>query len=297
MAYRDKDKEKAYRKAWRAANRNKIKVYGETYRENSKDKIKAKRDVDKEKRKAYNKAYGENNKDKIRAYCLANKDRIDIHNKSYHENNKDKIKARKKIWCAGRKEESRAYGLRYHYNLTIDDYNEMLISQSNSCAICKIEKDNLPVRLCVDHNHVSLKVRGLLCNNCNKSIGLFNDEPDRIMKAIKYIENSAKFTNFIYESPCRFAFLSMKETAFEKQKMLGSQNNKCGICEAILNRPCLDHDHKTNQVRGMLCGRCNVGLGCCKDSPDILQNMIEYLRKNDDQPVLVFSQPEETVSV
>ncbi len=63
-------------------------------------------------------------------------------------------------------------------------------------------------------------------------------------------------------------------------KMAENQNNRCAICgnKNITNRSLVvDHDHKTGLVRGLLCDRCNVGIGCLKDDITILQKAIIYL--------------------
>lgn len=60
------------------------------------------------------------------------------------------------------------------------------------------------------------------------------------------------------------------------------QNNRCAICNTnnpILSDWCCDHDHNTNQARGLLCVNCNAGLGYFKDNPESLQSAIEYLKK------------------
>lgn len=46
---------------------------------------------------------------------------------------------------------------------------------------------------------------------------------------------------------------------------------------SVKDRQCDIHDHKTGTVRGILCGMCNVGIGCFKDSPEILSSAIRYL--------------------
>jgi hypothetical protein len=65
------------------------------------------------------------------------------------------------------------------------------------------------------------------------------------------------------------------------KEMLDSQNNKCKICFVKLEfkgrSTHIDHDHKTNKVRGILCNNCNLALGHAKDDIDILQSMISYL--------------------
>ena len=60
------------------------------------------------------------------------------------------------------------------------------------------------------------------------------------------------------------------------------QQGKCAICgttEYTNKDWCADHDHATNQPRGLLCGRCNAGLGYFKDNPEYLQSAINYLSK------------------
>lgn len=54
------------------------------------------------------------------------------------------------------------------------------------------------------------------------------------------------------------------------------QGGRCAICknERPLN---LDHDHKTNKVRGLLCQQCNTALGMLNDSPVLFQRAIDYL--------------------
>lgn len=55
------------------------------------------------------------------------------------------------------------------------------------------------------------------------------------------------------------------------------QSNCCAIC-GDGGRLVVDHDHVTGHTRGMLCGKCNTGLGMFKDSQKHLQSAIDYLR-------------------
>lgn len=70
----------------------------------------------------------------------------------------------------------------------------MLKEQEGKCKICS-NTTNLHSRnnnLDIDHCHITGKVRGLLCNKCNKAIGYFEDNPELIKKALKYLEDSQK---------------------------------------------------------------------------------------------------------
>jgi hypothetical protein len=60
--------------------------------------------------------------------------------------------------------------------------------------------------------------------------------------------------------------------------LLDEQMGKCAICGWAGNeRLYVDHDHRTGRVRGLLCNRCNVGLGCFRDQIDDLSRAIIYL--------------------
>lgn len=67
------------------------------------------------------------------------------------------------------------------------------------------------------------------------------------------------------------------------QRILLEQSGRCAICREIMARADVDHDHVTQKVRGLLCHRCNSGLGYFKDSEVALAAAIEYLRKSKEQ--------------
>ncbi len=130
--------------------------------------------------KKYNKEYfGKMPKTKraeyARAYYLRNADKIKVRTKSYYEKNRS---ARKII--------VRKAHLKTKYGITLEYYNSLCTKQKNSCAICK--KPSVKVSLAVDHNHKTGAVRGLLCSNCNRGLGHFQDDKKLLLKAIKYQE-------------------------------------------------------------------------------------------------------------
>lgn len=65
----------------------------------------------------------------------------------------------------------------------------------------------------------------------------------------------------------------------EQIKELLESQTQCAICESK-ERLVIDHDHKTNKIRGILCDGCNKGLGCFKDSPYDLYSAAQYLEKH-----------------
>jgi hypothetical protein len=76
--------------------------------------------------------------------------------------------------------------LKTKYKIDINEYNKLLIQQNNKCIICSKEVKNLVV----DHCHSTLKVRGLLCNNCNTGLGMFEDNINNLQKAIEYLNRN-----------------------------------------------------------------------------------------------------------
>jgi hypothetical protein len=67
--------------------------------------------------------------------------------------------------------------------------------------------------------------------------------------------------------------------------MIIQQDGKCGICGCALGsgrftKLCIDHNHKTGTVRGLLCDGCNTGIGFMKESPIRLRLAAEYLEKH-----------------
>jgi hypothetical protein len=71
------------------------------------------------------------------------------------------------------------------YKISIEEYNYLLKKQNGVCAIClNIDKTR---KLAVDHDHETMKVRGLLCFSCNIGLGYFKDSRILLIQAIKYL--------------------------------------------------------------------------------------------------------------
>jgi hypothetical protein len=111
--------------------------------------------------------------------------------KDYNKKNSHKVKLRDKAY-----KQTTAYRnshLKSRYNISLEDYNKLLITQNNVCSICLKSEDSKHQSgkikaLAVDHCHKTGKVRGLLCSKCNKGIGMFKDNIETLYAAIKYLE-------------------------------------------------------------------------------------------------------------
>ena len=75
------------------------------------------------------------------------------------------------------------------YGLSEERYYYLLSQQANSCAICKTEFIGTrgPTSPCVDHDHKTYQIRGLLCRHCNFAIGLANEDITILEKMIAYL--------------------------------------------------------------------------------------------------------------
>ena len=71
---------------------------------------------------------------------------------------------------------------------TTEEYQELLEEQAYGCAICGAKSNRNGSRLCVDHDHKTGAIRGLLCHQCNTSLGQLEDSIDMLNNAIKYLE-------------------------------------------------------------------------------------------------------------
>ena len=133
------------------------------------------------------------------------KDRKDYF-RNYAKKNSKKRSEASKEWLAqhpnyqknrmknSKNKEKHAHSMRkYRYGITKEEYNNLLLSQSNKCAICEIKFGN-GIKIVVDHNHKTDKVRGLLCSNCNFAIGLVKEDVKVLSSAISYI-NHHSFVN------------------------------------------------------------------------------------------------------
>ena len=87
------------------------------------------------------------------------------------------------------KELNKLYQKKVKYNLYESEYYALFEKQENKCAICGCEFTETSSGF-VDHNHITKRVRGLLCAKCNSMIGFANDNIEILKKAISYLEKN-----------------------------------------------------------------------------------------------------------
>jgi hypothetical protein len=130
----------------------------------------------------------------LASMCLVCKS---VANRKYKSVNRDFVLEANKAYQRRRREtettdEKRLRSLVYwkwqlkQYGLTVDEFEKMSSSQGGVCFIC-LKSQTVGRRLAVDHDHITKKVRGLLCNNCNVGLGYFKDDPELLRLAAAYL--------------------------------------------------------------------------------------------------------------
>lgn len=80
------------------------------------------------------------------------------------------------------------YHLKRDYGIDLTQYQTMKSEHNSCCAICGSSEIELGYSLCVDHNHTSNEVRGLLCKPCNLVVGNSRENESILLKAIEYLK-------------------------------------------------------------------------------------------------------------
>jgi hypothetical protein len=129
------------------------------------------------------KRYYERNPEKCRARSLA-----------FAKAHPEKVAARKKLYRATNRTfvtvSSARTLMKRRYKISRDGVLALASAQAGYCAICESELG--PSRKThIDHDHVTGAVRGLLCHRCNTGLGMFRDDADVLMSAVKYLQHHA----------------------------------------------------------------------------------------------------------
>lgn len=137
-----------------------------------------------------------------------------------------------------------------------------------TCPRCKIKKDLLDF-------HLNKNTRDGRCSYCKacrcKDAVLYRKRDPERWAALQRIRRKKNWDYHILPA----YGLTMEEY----EVILIKQNGMCAICKNLPGKKRLhvDHDHKTGKLRGLLCFKCNVGLGNFGDSTELLKAALEYL--------------------
>ncbi len=161
-----------------------------------------------------------------------------------------------------------------------------------TCTRCKIPKELSNF----SKNRTFTGGLNVYCRNCQSEYTAEYKLKNPNKKKESYIKNKVKIRErakiYRQNNPdaCKNTFLKKEYgiTLNDFKLKLKEQNNVCAICEqpeqatykGIKKKDlAVDHCHKTGEIRGLLCSKCNTGLGVFKESPELLNSAIKYLKK------------------
>lgn len=111
--------------------------------------------------------------------------RLALKQAEYVAKNKERVAELRAAWREANKDKIYEQHLKRKFGITLEDVRRMERTQRFRCAICRKKE-----KLHVDHCHRTGMVRGLLCGNCNRAIGLLKDSPKNLRAAISYLERA-----------------------------------------------------------------------------------------------------------
>lgn len=95
-----------------------------------------------------------------------------------YKNNIEKCREEHRNWANKNKDKVAFTKAKNAYGITKEEYDSLI----RKCQICGSEKN-----LVIDHSHQSGRIRGMLCNSCNKGLGFFRDNPALLERASDYV--------------------------------------------------------------------------------------------------------------
>ena len=206
MAYKDINEKRAKAREYYYKNKDRISARNKSYYQKPEVKAKKKAYIDVYRKTpqaiAKRRAWRQKNKEIIRVkkaeWVQKNKEHLKEYNRKRMSD--PKIVARKKEttrkWIEDNREHVRAQAREYKFNkaygINVDTYLLMIKEQGNICFLCEKEfesnfKEVGKIYPCIDHCHLTGKIRKLLCSNCNTALGLIKENKKTLKNMIKYI--------------------------------------------------------------------------------------------------------------
>ena len=131
------------------------------------------------------------NIESARRSALKNPEKTSENKRRYAEMNPEKVSVARKAWKDANPKmhvtAQRKSHLKRSFGITIEDYDRMLVEQNGGCAICGGKQSERYKFFDIDHDHITLTVRGLLCRRCNRAIGYFERDRAWLDAALAYL--------------------------------------------------------------------------------------------------------------
>ena len=123
-------------------------------------------------------------------YVQRNREKVADRKRKYVRENQEKVKKYRQEYYLKNKVRYEEYRLRRRFNISLEELDVLLIKQQHKCAICK--RLLVETKRCIDHNHTTGEVRGILCRNCNAGIGLLGESLESLERAMQYLNDGLK---------------------------------------------------------------------------------------------------------
>lgn len=157
-------------KEWRESNLERERENNRKWRENNPDRVR-------ERSRKWRENNPERHQENVRKWGKNNPDRAREHRNKWRTNNLERALEKDR-------ERSRRSHLKRNYGISEQEYTRMLNQQKGVCAICE-ESCKTGKRLAVDHSHITGKIRGLLCFECNRRLGIVESFMEQ---ALEYLD-------------------------------------------------------------------------------------------------------------
>lgn len=142
--------------------------------------------------KKWRKANPEKHRAQAKRYRIRHPERKAAQNRSWALAHPQEIKDKHAKWRSKNPDKVLNNYLKTRFKISLEKYNEILSIQEGVCAICnghekQLSPKGFPKRLSVDHCHKTGKIRGLLCDRCNTSLGRLEENVELIQSLANYI--------------------------------------------------------------------------------------------------------------
>lgn len=104
--------------------------------------------------------------------------------RKYQSEHVEEIRIKKRAYRQKHPENNWNYKMRFRYRLSREEFDSMIVKQNGKCAICRLDM----TKPHIDHDHVTGKIRGLLCRTCNIGLGMFRDSDKLLLSGKRYLE-------------------------------------------------------------------------------------------------------------
>ena len=218
----------------------------------------------KEKILQQEKEYREKNRERINAKCreryAQNREKEIERSRKKHENNKEKERESNRLYREANRENLREWQRAYSQTEKKKEYNRRYYQEHKGEYVMTRER---------------------------KDRANANDRKRRALSEEERIKHRKEATEWRKNNPTKSKAIKIRKygiTLEQFNALLEAQGGKCAICGMSdksnpAKFPVVDHCHTNNHVRGLICSRCNSGLGFFKDSPTLPERLRRTLRK------------------